>query len=164
MITRLIWLYRYHRFIRKWGDYPIAEIYQNGEYFKSLYKLFTAIPTPDSSSLMVPDRWIKTCHMNVELFSRKLDQVINDTKHRRLMNQPKFNIVDKKLRDFLISVDGRPAIYGSTMETLGRQLNRLYQEVEAVEINSRDYYYIQLKELFICGISLCLSYLDEYAS
>lgn len=163
MITRLIWLYRYHRFKRKWEDYPIAEVYQHEEYFKSLYKLFTGIPTPNSSSL-VPDRWVKTCHENVELFSRKLDQVISDTKHRRLMNQPKFDIVDRKLRDFLISVDGRPAIYGSTMETLGRQLHRLYQEVNAVEINSRDYYYIQLKELFICGISLCLSYLDEYAA
>lgn len=162
MIVKLFWLYHYYRFTRKWRDYPIADIYQNKEYFDSLYKLLISIPDHISESLFVSDSTVLTCFTNVELFSKQLEYAIRGTKYRSLTNQPNYNIEKRTLRDFLISDDGRPAIYSSSIRVLGNQLNRLYEEVEAVDKSSRDYYYIQLKELFICGISVCLTHIQEY--
>lgn len=163
MIVKLFWLYHYFRFTRKWRDYPIADIYQNKQYFDELYKLLMSIPDNVHESLFIPNKFILTCYSTVEQYSKQLGQVTLNTKYRNLVNQPNLNIVRRNLRDYLVSDDGRPAKYASTMMVLGNQLKKLYEEINAISEDSRDYYYRQLKELFICGISICLSHIKEYA-
>lgn len=157
------WKYQYKRFQMKWSKQDIDNLIDQQEFIKGMFSLLKNIPLKEWASLYQPEKQVRTYCDTVEEFEQDLIKAARWAQYDNLQPQPSINTKMILGRDYYLSKDGRVADYTSAILNISRRLERLYQEVWKKDTDLQDYYYRQLKEMFVCGIALCLQHVNEYA-
>ena len=159
MFKRIFWLYRYTRFASKWAD--TEHLYRHSAYYTELHKLLNEIPRTYVEDSYQRALVIQSNYPTVLDYLNTIKQATNLVKIDRLTPQNKPSLHSIALSDYLVA-DNHAVEYVSAIETVGEALARLYELVDKYPEHKQDYFYRQLSELFLSGITLLNTALEAY--
>ena len=153
---------KYSKLKKKWGDKPLHELYSNQEFMKRVFDIMRSIPIDEYDTAYQPQREVEVCLDNVQIYHTYLLLMTSRIECESLSPQPTFTMRKQKLVEFLVSKDGRTGRYESAMVNIFHTLERLYLTIWQADADLQDYYYRQLKEALVCGITLCIQHIQGF--
>ena len=160
MFKVLAWRYRYYRFKRAWHHRPDA--YRHRQYFYDIKALVESLP---DVGIKIPpaNAYIASAYPSIEAWLDASYKALQGIKADDLPAQLPLPMKSMSLRDFLTTADRRSVSYESGIVAIVNELESLYREIQAnASAGAQDFFYTQLKELFLTGLSCYLTVIEEY--
>lgn len=160
MFAKLFWNNKYRRFKKRWHDVP--DVYKQFTYIDTIISLIEGIPEVEIPYLYQEYAYIPSAYPTLEQWLNEMAKRIDEVKKDQLTPQPTLPMVEVRLNDFLLTRENYAISYQSAIKATVEQLKLFYQVVTMYEEIQRDYYFRQLKELLLTGISFCKTLIFAY--